>query len=121
MEFCNDPDPPLVDIVLFGLPLKALKRVCQGKVSTPLYMVVCSPPNQCGTSQSTPLRGPASSLALFPSSNRCGTAPKSTPLWGQRPYWHTALCLPPFREQREGWHIVRCLALIRFVTTQIHR
>ena len=25
---CNDPDPPLVDIVFFGLPLKALKCVC---------------------------------------------------------------------------------------------
>ncbi|KAG7016605.1 putative RNA helicase SDE3 [Cucurbita argyrosperma subsp. argyrosperma] len=25
---CNDPDPPLTDIVFFGLPLKALKRVC---------------------------------------------------------------------------------------------
>ena len=24
---CNGPDPPLADIVLFGLPLKALKRV----------------------------------------------------------------------------------------------
>ena len=24
---CNGPDPPLVDIVFFGLPLKALKRI----------------------------------------------------------------------------------------------
>ena len=24
---CNDPDPQLADIVLFGLPLKALKRI----------------------------------------------------------------------------------------------
>ena len=49
---CNGPDPPLADIVLFG------------------------------TSQSTPLWGPTSSLALVPFSNRCGTAPKSTPLRG---------------------------------------
>ena len=27
----------------------------------------------------------------------------------------------PFGEGREGWHIVQCLALIPFVTTQIHR
>ena len=39
------------------------------------------------------------------------------PLWGQHPYWHTASCLPPFREQRKGWHIIRCLTLIPFVTT----
>ena len=38
------------------------------------------------------------------------------------------LCVSPYvvffflhREQRKGWHIVRCLALIPFVTPQIHR
>ena len=49
-------------------------------------------PNQCGTIH--PLRGPASSLALFPSSNRCGTTPKSTHFGAQHPYWHIVSCLP---------------------------
>ena len=35
---CNDSSPPLVDIVLFGLPdfpSRFLKRFCYGEVSTP--------------------------------------------------------------------------------------
>ena len=40
-----------------------------------------SSPINVGHHNPPPLRGPTSSLALFPSSNRCGTAPKSTPLW----------------------------------------
>ena len=41
-----------------------------------------------------PLQDPTSLLALFPSSNRCEITSKSTPLWAQRHYWHTASCLP---------------------------
>ena len=48
------------------------------------------------------LWGPVSSLALFSSSNRCGTAPKSTPIWGQRPYWHTTSCPPPSRNSEKA-------------------
>ena len=43
-------------------------------------MVVCSPPNQCGTSQSTTLRGPAFLLTLFPSSNWMRPPPNPPPL-----------------------------------------
>ena len=46
-------------------------------------LLVCSPPQPMWNITIHPL-GPASSLTLFPSSNRCGTAPKSTLLWGQR-------------------------------------
>ena len=43
---------------------------------------------------------------------------QSTPLWGQRPYWHTVSCLTPFGEEVSHWHIVQCLTLIPFVTTK---
>ena len=43
------------------------------------------------------------------------------PLWGPVSLLAHRLVSTPFVEQREGWHIVRCLALIPFVTTQIHR
>ena len=77
-------------------------------------------PNQCGTSQSTLFRDPPSSLALVPFSNQCGTATKSTPLWGAvsllahrlvsttlrgtaRRLTHRPISgSPPFGEQREG-------------------
>ena len=92
--FCKYRDLLRVDMVIFGLgfPLKALKR---GRFSHPCkwWFVLLS--NQYGTSQSIPLRAPASSLTLFPSSNWCRIAPKSTPFGAQRPYWHTALWLPP--------------------------
>ena len=35
LDECNDSDPPLADIVFFGLTLKALKTRLLGKVSTP--------------------------------------------------------------------------------------
>ena len=56
-----------------------------------------SSPTNVGTSQSTPIRGPPSSLALFPSSNRCGTAPKSTPLWGPASLLAHCLVSTPLR------------------------
>ena len=70
------------------LPLK-------GRFSYPYKGSFVLFPNQWGTSQSTPLRGPASLLAhrLVPT---------------------------PFGEQPPRWHIVRCLTLIPFVTAQIH-
>ena len=54
----------------------------RGRFSHPYKWWFVLLPNQRGTSQSTLLRAPASSLALFPSSNRCGTAPKTTSFWG---------------------------------------
>ena len=53
---CNDPDPPLADIILFGLSLSGFKTCVLGEGFVLL-------PNQCGTSQSTSLQGPASLLA----------------------------------------------------------
>ena len=43
------------------------------------------------------------------------------PLWDPASLVAHRLVSTPFGEEREGWHIVRCLALIPFVTTQIHR
>ena len=65
---CNAPDPPLADIVLFGL--SGFHTLINGGLF--------SSPTNVGH-HNPPLRGPASSLALISSSNRCGTAPKSTP------------------------------------------
>ena len=81
----------------FGLPLKLLKRFCWGRFPHPYkrWFVLLS--NQCGTSQSTSLWGLASSLALFPSSNRCGTAPKSTLLWGPASLLAHCLVSTPLR------------------------
>ena len=53
-------------------------RLLRGTFPHP-HRVFCSPPNQCGTSQSTPLQGLASSLALVPFSYRCGTPPNPPP------------------------------------------
>ena len=74
-------------------------------------------PNQCGTSQSTPLWSPASSLALFPSSS-CRASPQGfkTRLLGKG--FHTLMNgglfsslinlghhnLPPFGAQRPRCH-----------------
>ena len=44
-------------------------------------MVVCSSSQPMLDITIYPPTGPAFSLALFPSSNRCGTTPKSTSLW----------------------------------------
>ena len=86
------------------------------------------------------LRGLASSLALFPSSNRCGTTPKSTPppFGTHRPYWHTASVYPSSgKSEKAGTSSGVCasvypssgksekagtssgVALITFVTAQI--
>ena len=51
-------------------------------------------PNRCGISQSTPLWGPAFSLALVPFSNQCWTPTKSTSLRGQHPCWHMLMSTP---------------------------
>ena len=76
---CNDQDPPQVDIVLFGLSLSGSpSRGFHTLINGGLF----SSPTNVGHHNPPPLRGPVSSLALFSSSNRCGTAPKSTPLWG---------------------------------------
>ena len=65
--------PPLLAHRLVSIPLRSYKW----------WFVLL--PNQCRRSQSTPLWGPVFSLALFPSSNQCGTAPKSTSLTGTPP------------------------------------
>ena len=80
---CNIPSPPLTDIILFGFslsgfPSKFLKRVPWERFPHPYKKCFVLLPNKCGISQSTPLQGPASSLALVPFSNRCRT-PQSTP------------------------------------------
>ena len=84
-----------------GLSLKALKRLFSLQ---PMWDITIRP-----------FRGPASSLTLVPFSNRCGTSFEPSVLTVTLPRVY------PFGEQQEGWHIVRCLALISFVTTQIHR
>ena len=55
----------------------------QGRGFHTLIKNVCFVPlsSRCGISRSTPLRDPASSLALIPLSNRCGIS-QSTPFWG---------------------------------------
>ena len=110
-------------------------------------MVICSPPQPMWDITIHPSSGPsvlAGTISFLPSPTNVGhhnlplfgaqrprwhsflplidvgPPPNPPPFGAQRPYWHTASCLPPFGEQREGWHIVRCLALISFVTTQIH-
>ena len=78
-------------------------------------------PNQCGTSQST-LPSKPSILAgtLFSLQSMCGTDPNPPPfglniLTGTPPHVY-----PLQRTARRLAHIVRCLALIPFITTQIH-
>ena len=64
--------------------------------------MVCSTPQPMWDITIHPLQGPASLLTLFPSSNRCGTAPKSTPFGAQRPYWHIASCLLPLGNSKKA-------------------
>ena len=78
--------------------------------------MICCPPQPMWDITIHPLRGPASSLSLFPSSNQCGTAPKSTPLGPSVLTSTPPRVYPTFGEQREGWHIVRWLALIPFLS-----
>ena len=78
--------------------------------------------NPCGTSQSTPL-GPASSLALtlVPFSNRYETPTKFTLLRDPASLLVHHIVSTPFGEQPPRWQIAQCLALIPFVTAQVHR
>ena len=123
MVFCALlPDPPLADIVLLGLPLKALKtRLLGGGFHTFINGVLFSSPTNVGHHNPPPFGAQRPRWHLFLSPIDVGLLPNPPPFRAQHPYWHTASCLPPFREQREGWHNVRCLALIPFVTAQIHR
>ena len=120
---CNKPKPTSSKYCPFwafpfGLPFNVFKT--RERFPHPYKECFVLLPNRCGISQSTPFRGPASSLALVPFSNRCRT-PQSTPFRAHCPYWHTALCPPPFEAQTPCWHIAQCLALIPFVTAQAHR
>ena len=129
-QLMQDSLPTILDkfslwVFPFGIPLTALKLVCQGKVFS---FVLLS--HQCGTSQSTPFGA------------QC-------PRWhssfgAQCPRWHSSLSLidvgplpnPPrlepvsllahhlvstlFGEQPPRWHIVQRRALMPFVTIQAH-
>ena len=68
-----------------------------------------------------PSSSAASSLSLVPLSNRCGTLTKSTLLRAPASLLAHHLVSTPFGEQPPCWHIARCLALIPFVTAQVHR
>ena len=113
----------LVDIVLFGLSLSGFPstlgspfraspqgfktRLLGEGFHTLINGDLFSSPTNVGH-HNPPPSGLASSLALFSSSNRCGTTPKSTTLWGPASLLAHRLVSTPFGEQREGWHIVRC-------------
>ena len=63
----------LEDFVLFGLSPQGFKNAsARGRFPHPYKECFFLLPNRCGISQSTPLRGPASSLALVPFFNQCG-------------------------------------------------
>ena len=114
---CNSPDPPIVDIVLFGFSFSDflssfLKPFPKKRFSHPYKGVSFYSPTNLGSHNPPPLQGPASSLALIPFSNRCGTLTKFAPFWDLVSL--LAHKQPPRR------HIARCLALIPFVTAQTH-
>ena len=100
---CNNQSPPLEDIVLFGLflsgfPSRFLKRFARERFPHPYEECFVLLPNRYGISQSTPIRSPASSLALVPFSNQCGT-PQSSPLQNPASLVAHRLVSTPFRSQ----------------------
>ena len=121
---CNGPSPPLADIVLFGLPLKALTRQLGEGFHTLINGVLLGCfvhlPNQCGRSQSNPLRAQRPYWHSFLSLIDVGPPPNPPPL-GPNVLTGHRLVSTPFGEQPPCWPIVRCLALIPLVTAQIHR
>ena len=100
---CNGPDPPLADIVLFGLPLKALKRVYSfhtlingGLFSSPTkWDITIHPPS-----------GPSvlgGTLSFLPSMS---DSPPIHPLWGPASLLaHRIVSTPP-----PPWKTTRRLA-----------
>ena len=74
---CNSSSLPLADMVIFGFflsgfPSKVYNASAGERFSHPYKKCFVLLSNRCGISQSTPLRDPASSLALIHLSNRCG-------------------------------------------------
>ena len=72
---CNGPSPPLADIILFGLSLSGFSSSFENayareRVPHPYKECFVLLSNSCGISQSTPIQGPTSSLALVPFSNQ---------------------------------------------------
>ena len=71
-------------------------------------MVVCSPPQPMWDITIHPPSRPSVLAGTLSFQQSMWDRPQIHPFFGaQRPYWHTASCLPPFGEQREGRHIVR--------------
>ena len=75
---CNSLSTPLADIVLYGFFLSDFssrfsKCIRWEMFPHPYKECFVLLFNRCGISQSTPLQGPTSTLAVVPFSNRCGT------------------------------------------------
>ena len=68
LSYCNSSSPPLIDIVLFGLPLKFFKT-CLSRRSFHTLIKNASFPSPTNMGSHNPPRGLASSLALVPLSN----------------------------------------------------
>ena len=98
------------EVISFSFSYKVFKTRLLGRVECFVFF-----PNRCGISQSTSLRGPASSLALITFSNQCGT-PQFTP-----PSWLSVLAGTSSRVHSLRVSHHQCRALIPFVTAQTHR
>ena len=82
----DDPSLLLIDIVIFGLshpsfPSRFYNAPTRERFPHPYKECFVPLSNRCGISQSTPHRGPMSTLTLISLSNQCGIS-KSTPLQG---------------------------------------
>ena len=96
---CNNLNPPLANIVIFGLPLKVFKTCARESFPHPY--------KEC----------------FVPFSNSNVGSHNPPPLWSQRRCWHSfpspIKCgisqFTPFRAQCPRFYTVRCLAVIPFV------
>ena len=100
---CNDPDPLLVYIVLFGLSLSGFKTCMLGEgFHTLINGGLFFSPTNVGHHNPPPFGAQCSHWHSFLPPIDVGPPPNPPPFGAQRRYWHTASCLPSFGEQREG-------------------